>query len=76
MGGAATPQLEVGDGPDGRVPPASDRPQKGEGGCSAGPTGESKLGRCGLPAHTGKGRWPENLRGLKEERGWAGLRRE
>jgi hypothetical protein len=38
--------------------------------------GESKVGRCGLPAHTGKGRRRENLRGLKEERGWAGLRRE
>jgi hypothetical protein len=28
MGGAATPRLEVGDGPDGRAPPASDRLQK------------------------------------------------
>jgi hypothetical protein len=36
MGGAATLRLEVGDGPDGRVPPASDRPQKGEGGAVLG----------------------------------------
>jgi hypothetical protein len=31
-GGAAIPRLEVGDGPDGRAPPVSDRPQKEKGG--------------------------------------------
>jgi hypothetical protein len=36
-GGAADPRLEVGERPDGRAPPVSDRPQKEKRGRRAGP---------------------------------------
>jgi hypothetical protein len=63
-GGAAIPRLEVGDGPDGRAPPASDRPQKNErGGGTSWAGGRDGLGRCGLTACAQrKGRWPGALR--------------
>jgi hypothetical protein len=51
-GGAADPRLEVGERPDGRAPPVSDRPQKEEGG-RAGPA-EQRLGHLGRPTHAGE----------------------
>jgi hypothetical protein len=74
MGGAATSRLEVGDGPDGRAPPASDRPQKGEGvRCWADGREENGLARAA--ARGEGGRRPGSLRGLKEKERRKGLGR-
>jgi hypothetical protein len=49
-GGAADPQLEVGERPDGRAPPVSDRPQKEKRGEACWAGGTAMLGQLGLTA--------------------------
>jgi hypothetical protein len=79
MGGSATSRLEVGDGPDGRAPPASDRSQKKKEGRGARPAEGRKWASVGHCARGKEGRRPGSFPGLKEKergRGWADLRRK
>jgi hypothetical protein len=74
MRGRGHLRLEVGDGPDGRAPPASDWSQKRRG-RSVGPAVGKELGqRRPLRAREEGGR-PGSPRGLKEKRKKKGLGR-
>jgi hypothetical protein len=53
-GGARLTRLEVGEGPDGRVPPVSDRRKNKREGGGAGPAGEGRLGQLGPSARARK----------------------
>jgi hypothetical protein len=79
MGGAATPRLEVGDGPDGRAPPASDRSQKKREGRGAGLEEGRKWASMGRCVRGKEGRRPGSFCGLKEKGrrngSWAGWKR-